>query len=563
MYGERFLKNVQTLIDEGFVDAVYAANFKEKIKCKNFDEYRRQIINGLAGAKKNPAKKADLFKNSVGDAKGTYLARVPGESSSGNLKCVEDYIGETYNTIQDIPDTYKSLNYPPCGDFFDALAILEPENYFSPGGWSTSLGHIAPKGQELAYFMEVNKELQEKRDEWAKIKIKKIKWNTANPKRKSVNKAFIDELKTNKAYFFSVLYDIAGYFWRNLMIYKAKSYQTYVDIAVHGETTEFFTSYGGDYIKNRIKPKALAYNAKTKNIALVVDPSFNPIAFVKFKFEDKKYTFSEYLTFDNSDPTLAVELFSTIFDYMVEKFKGANNWAYDCIQIPPSGNIPILKSVVGDDLWGKLKPLSQEERLNVPDYAEFVLFPTWCNANNLCYSLIPDRDSFQPLAMYKSPFKRADYHIYNEFHYTYVDVKCVTINNNYNDVRTFKNIYFSQYAFYDALQQTGDSENKPSTMHFAHYDYGDVENFMNRNQRYAFLTPNLYKFMRNGKTNYLLADTNSEVKLVDFIASFELLQSKLINSIKDINEKSISDLYSIATQNKYREFISLLTKNNK
>lgn len=136
----------------------------------------------------------------------------------------------------------------------------------------------------------------------------------------------------------------------------------------------------------------------------------------------------KYLTFDGKYQT-SMYFYQKIFDSIVFIETG--------LEIQP------------DTIFYNVRDLSEEKKLKPEEYAEKILFPTWCNANCIAYYPILDQDSFKPIVLKVHDYKRPDYLLYNGTDSYFVDVKTVLVKKDNGTKKVYlNNQYYDSYELY-------------------------------------------------------------------------------------------------------------------
>lgn len=158
-----------------------------------------------------------------------------------------------------------------------------------------------------------------------------------------------------------------------------------------------------------------------------------------------------YLTFESRDYNIAINILHQISLYILENF--------DVSKVVQEKKV-IFEACDFSTIHDKIKDFSQEARLSPADYAEKILFPTWCNTQKLAYYPILEQDTFKPLALKgnskeENEYKRPDFMIYcndsNQNKAIFVDVKTVEIKQCTGNIFYLNNVKHTSYSIYDPM----------------------------------------------------------------------------------------------------------------
>lgn len=369
--------------------------------------------------------------------------------------------------------TEKAYN-PMISDFADAAAAICPEEFSGIGfgrQFYGAMGEGSGFEEQFKNYMELMNWCRNYRDELVaqgllcpddeQYFFRALSWifhdefpyNDWDKKLKNIcknDKPIVNYKENETHYKYDIYgayssYDAEMEFKNKIYVFKCRDAKPYVHI-----------------VKNEVNQRLVDYNNLGSNTNppkrspfLLLDVNWYPMALYWLSCEkDKNSKKRTYLTFDSRDYAIAINVFYQISLYILENF--------DVSKMTTNGSKVTLKLRDFSAIHERIKDFSQEARLSPADYAEKILFPTWCNDKNLAYYPILEQDSFKPLALKvngknENEYKRPDFMIYckdnTQNKAIFVDVKTVKIQkcSNPKDLWYLNNVEHKSYSIYDPM----------------------------------------------------------------------------------------------------------------
>lgn len=289
----------------------------------------------------------------------------------------------------------------------------------------------------------------------------------------------------------------------------------------------------------------LAYSKLTNNYSLGVSTAnWTPMFYTIIDNKDGKNGKRWYCTFDSNNISIAQKLYETILNTLL---KEEDTFRY-VLSLKSTNDKESKIQELKENIFNSVKYLSLEYNLKAEEYAEQILFPTWCNNYQIAYYPIQEQSALKPIFLKEKKFKRPDFHILMEEKYYYVDVKTVLLKEMKEDLY-LNNVKRNEYEYYPSIYfaiykhaTQPDVQNKENTdiedgLIDKYNNYNSVKEFQNKiitlnTGNVSFLEPFFVELNRT----YTSENDNVKINKETFFLSEKISEVFLANNDTNTDE---------------------------